>query len=143
MPLKFDSKQFAFLSKNYVARVATCGRSARPHVSPVYFANDDVSIFFATEKDTQKFRDFSENARGSIVVDDFDADWLHNRKGTATTEHAVIVSGHASIFESGSEYSSMRSKLFEKYPDYKEENWEKSASPIIKVAAARIVSWGI
>lgn len=141
--MKFDPKQLAFLSKNYVARVATCGKGMRPHVSPVYFANDSDSIFFATEKDTNKFKDISENARASIVVDDFDADWLHNRKGTNTVERAVVVNGRARIFESGDGYHSMYSKLFEKYPDYKEENWEEGVSPIIQVAATRVTSWGL
>ena len=141
--MKFDSKQLAFLSKNYIARVASCGKDMHPHVSPVYFANNADSIFFATEKDTKKFKDISENASAGVVVDDFDADWLHNKKSANTVEHAVVVSGRAMIFNRGSEYHEMYSKLFEKYPDYREENWKEGASPIIRVRAERITSWGL
>ncbi len=141
--MQFDSKQLVFLQKNYIARVASCGINGLPHVSPVYFADDKDSIFFATEKGTQKFKDISKNPKASIVVDDFDADWLHGRKGTETIEHAVVVSGSATILESGQEYHAMYSKLFEKYPDYREENWDEGATPIIKVSADKIISWGL
>jgi len=141
--MRFSSNQLRFLSKNYIARIATCNRRMQPHISPIYFANYSDSIFFATERGTRKFRDIVENGSASLVVDDFDADWLHGRKGSKTRERAVIVYGPTSIFEGGPKYHSMYLKLFSKYPDYREEDWKERESPIIKIWAEKIISWGL
>jgi uncharacterized protein len=140
---KLGKKELAFLSRSYIARVATAGKALHPHVSPVYFANSSDSIFFATEKDTRKFKDLMENAFASVVVDDYDADWMHGRSGIETVTHAVVVSGKAKIFFRGNTYHKMYQRLFEKYPDYRAEAWKEGASPIVRLSAHRALSWGL
>jgi nitroimidazol reductase NimA-like FMN-containing flavoprotein (pyridoxamine 5'-phosphate oxidase superfamily) len=141
--MKFSSKQNQFLRKSYIARVASCGKDNFPHVSPVYFANDANSIFFATEKETRKFKDISENAVMFAVVDYFDADWIHEKEGTESVTRAIVISGKSRIILKGKLYHKLYSQLFEKYPDYRKENWEEGSSPIIRINARKITSWGV
>lgn len=112
-------------------------------MSPIYFANDRKSIFFATEKGSAKFRDITHNGLASIVVDEFNVDWLEGKKGSETHESAVVVFGRATIFERGQVYRRMYSKLLAKYPDYRKSPWNEGETPIIKVEAEKIISWGI
>ncbi|MHB8701691.1 MAG: pyridoxamine 5'-phosphate oxidase family protein [Nitrososphaerales archaeon] len=144
--MRFTKKHLAFLRRNYVARIATSSGKSEPHISPIYFANDNDSVFFATETSTMKFKNLVENPVAALVVDEFDARWLHEKKSdTSTTEKALVVRGKAEIFVDGEDarYTAMYRKLFEKYPDYRNQNWRKGESPIIKVRANRISSWGI
>jgi nitroimidazol reductase NimA-like FMN-containing flavoprotein (pyridoxamine 5'-phosphate oxidase superfamily) len=133
-----------FLERSYIARIATCSRRI-PHVTPIYFASDKDSVFFATEETTRKFKDVNENDRVSLVVDEFDADWLHgDETSTKTYEKAIVISGRASIFRSGDLYVSMYKDLLRKYPDYKTENrWELGELPIIRIKISKIISWGL
>jgi nitroimidazol reductase NimA-like FMN-containing flavoprotein (pyridoxamine 5'-phosphate oxidase superfamily) len=133
-----------FLSRNYVARLATCSLEAIPHVSPIYFGCNRSSVFFATEKTTRKFRDILHNNRVSLVVDEFDADWLHNKRTNRTTEKAVVVNGLASIFSGGRTYLYMYKSLRNKYPDYRaEKSWMPGELPIIRISIDKVVSWGL
>lgn len=131
------------MARHYIARVATCSNKCVPHVVPIYFANDAHAIFFATERETVKFRNISELGSASIVVDEFYAEWASGGRRTRTKESAVVVTGRAQLFESGTEYMRMYRSLFRKYPDYREENWQPGESPIVRVYADRLVSWGI
>jgi len=140
----FLKQEMEFLRSNYIARIATCGHDLSPHVTPIYFANDRASIFFATEKNTKKYEDIMQNERVSLVVDIFDAEWLHGDKnGSKTTEKAVLVHGVALPISKGKTYNLMYGKLLDKYPDYRtSENWEKGELPIMRVAVRKITSWG-
>ena len=140
-----EDKETRFLESRYVARIATCSSSAVPHVSPIYFANDTAAIFFVTEYGTRKFKDISENKRVSLVVDEFDADWLHGISGgTETREKAVVIQGIAEIQTEGNVYVQMYQKLLEKYPDYKsDKNWKPGELPIIRVRINNVVTWGL
>jgi nitroimidazol reductase NimA-like FMN-containing flavoprotein (pyridoxamine 5'-phosphate oxidase superfamily) len=133
-----------FLSGNFIARVATCSSEAIPHISPIYFACNRTSIFFATEKTTLKFKDILDNSRVSLVVDEFDADWFHGRKTNRTREKAVVINGRASIVSEGRSYLYMYRLLRNKYPDYKaEKSWMPGELPIIRISIDKVVSWGL
>ena len=142
---KLRKEELDFLLRSSIARVATCTRSSIPHVSPIYFATDGHSVFFATDETTRKFKDVKENDRVSLVVDEFDADWLHgNKTSSKTYEKAIILSGRATIFSSGDLYVSMYRNLVRKYPDYRAGNrWELGELPIIRIEISKITSWGI
>ena len=133
-----------FLSRNYVGRLATCSLEAIPHVSPIYFACNRTSVFFATEKTTRKFRDILHNNRVSLVVDQFDAEWFHDKRTNRTIEKAVVVNGKASIFSAGKTYLHMYHSLRNKYPDYRDEkSWVLGELPIIRISIDKVVSWGL
>lgn len=145
--LNFNRNQISFLNSSYVARIATSTKKGEPYVSPIYFANDDNSIFFATESSTIKFKLISINPQVAIVIDSFDASWLHTkmRKDIFTKERAIVIRGNAKIFTDGKsrEYASMYHRLFKKYPDYREQAWKKGESPIVKVTPQKVTSWGL
>lgn len=145
--LNFNRNQISFLNSSYVARIATSTKKGEPYVSPIYFANDNNSIFFATESSTIKFKLISINPQVAIVVDSFDASWLHTKtpKDISTKERAIVIRGKAKIFADGKsrEYAAMYHRLFKKYPDYREQAWKKGESPIVKVTPQKVTSWGL
>lgn len=144
--LNFDRNQVSFLNSSYIARIATSTRTGEPYISPIYFANDGDSIFFATETSTIKFKLISLNPKVAIVIDSFDASWIHSKhKKVSTKECAIVIRGKAKIFADGKskEYAMMYHKLFRKYPDYREQAWKKGESPIVKVIPEKVTSWGI
>ncbi len=143
-PSRIPSNALKFLSMNYIARIATCSSEAIPHVSPIYFACNGASVFFATEKTTLKFKDILNNNSVSLVVDEFDADWFHGKRTDHTSEKAVIVNGRASIFFEGRTYLNMYRLLRNKYPDYKaEKSWMPGELPIIRISIEKVITWGL
>ncbi len=136
--MNFTQDQRSFLARQYVARISTATSQSIPHVSPVYFVANADSIFIATGKTTTKFKDLTENPTASIVVDEFDADWLHGGKGYASKERAIIVLGKATILEEGDDYRTLHSSFLEKYPDFKAVPTKLGKPPIIRVEAEKI-----
>ena len=142
--MRFNDAQMRFLKRLLIARVATCGSNCMPHVSPVYFSNTRSSIFFAIEKNTQKYSDLVSNPHAALVLDEFQAHWLRGSGAPDSVEKAVVIQGPAKIFGNvDRSYSFMYRKLFEKYPDYRREGWKKGESPIVNVEARKITSWGL
>lgn len=153
--MKFSPKQLSFLKEMYVARIATRSPDGALNVSPIYFANDAHSIFFATEYTSRKFKNLSLVPEAALSIDYFDASWLHTGKYNAgkikrnddlwTVERALIVRGRARIFKDGQStgYRRMYRLLFDKYPDYRKQKWKRGESPIIRISARSISSWGI
>jgi hypothetical protein len=92
-----------------------------------------------------KFRDLSENSRVSLVVDVFDADWLHGvERSSKTYEKAVVLTGIAEVHLKGDLYMNMYADLLNKYMDYYEKlHWEPGELPIIRIAIENVISWGI
>lgn len=135
--MPFSDSQLRFLAGNYVARIATSSKD-EPHVSPIYFAFDRDAIFFVTERTTSKFKDIETNPKASIVVDQFDADWLHGKKGPGTTERAIAILGRATIIKDKTLHKLMCQVFMERYPDFEEEKYPTEATPILKVRADRI-----
>jgi nitroimidazol reductase NimA-like FMN-containing flavoprotein (pyridoxamine 5'-phosphate oxidase superfamily) len=144
MSKQLSLRERKFLEANYISRIATCSAKSVPHISPIYFANDDVSVYFTTATTTQKFKNISENDRVSLVVDEYDADWLHGVEGTKTKEKAVVISGKAESHKEGELYMTMYWDLLRKYPDYRaEQHWDPGDLPIIRVSIRKVVSWGL
>lgn len=96
-----------------------------------------------------KYRDLRENPVASTVVDDFEANWLKEPEDKGahwkTKQRAVIIRGKVSIFQDGNDqyYVGMYRSLFEKYPDYRAQGWQRGEYPIIQVSAEKITSWGL
>ncbi len=145
MGTNLNSQELDFLGKNYIARLATSSLMSVPHISPIYYGNTRDLVFFTTEKGSRKLKDIEENNQVSLVVDTFDADWLHQISGTAKTyEKAVVISGRAAIHLNGSPYMEMYKELLKKYPDYQaDKHWEPGELPIVKIVISNVVSWGL
>jgi nitroimidazol reductase NimA-like FMN-containing flavoprotein (pyridoxamine 5'-phosphate oxidase superfamily) len=133
----FTESQLSFLKGKYIARIATTSND-EPHISPIYFTFDRESIFFATESSTSKFRDIVKNPKASVVVDEFDADWLHGTQGPNTTERALVVLGRAIAVNDNGVHKSLRLAFMEKYPDFRATNYPIEATAIIRVFADKI-----
>jgi nitroimidazol reductase NimA-like FMN-containing flavoprotein (pyridoxamine 5'-phosphate oxidase superfamily) len=135
--MRFSDSQLSFLKRKYIARIATVSKH-EPHISPIYFTFDRVSIFFVTEPKTMKFRDIVENPLASIVVDEFDAGWLHGKDGLRTNEKAVVILGRATIIENKRLHKRVSSTFKERYPDFQADGYPTTTTPIIRVMANRI-----
>ncbi len=145
MKRKPSETEIKFLEANYIARIATVSKNSKPHIAPIYFSNDDDSVYFTTATTTSKFRDISENPAVSLVVDVFDADWLRGTgNGSETYEKAIVISWDAEVHVSGELYMKMYDALLKKYPDYNGAlHWEPGELPIIRVSIRNTVSWGL
>ncbi len=136
MQLNLLSSDVAFIQQLPVSRVATSTRKGNPRVRPVWHVFDGTCIYFATDPGTVKLRHIRENAKLSIVFDDYDrANWSNLR--------GIRIQGNARILYNGKDYRHAHSLLKEKYPEYrtKEGGWEEGEIPIIKVIPRSFGQW--
>ena len=67
------AETLAFLQSNTMAAVSTASRGGQPELAFVYYITDeDLNFFFITRRDSQKFRNLSENWRLAAAVVDED-----------------------------------------------------------------------
>ena len=58
------------LAQPLLARIATVGKDATPHVVPVWFWWDGEAMYIETGIDFQKARNLRENSKCAVLVDD-------------------------------------------------------------------------
>jgi hypothetical protein len=58
------------LAQPLLARIATVGKDTNPHVVPVWFWWDGMTMYIETGIDFQKTRNLRENPKCAVVVDD-------------------------------------------------------------------------
>ena len=129
----------AFLRDARVARLATANRAGVPLVVPVCFAFDGERLFSAIDakpKRTRQLRrlaNIDENARVSLVVDQYDEDW--------SRLCYVIVEGAADVLTSGPEFAAAIDRLVEKYPQYRAMGLARETGTVIRITPDRILAW--
>jgi PPOX class probable F420-dependent enzyme len=93
-----------------VARLATIGEGARPHVVPISPVLDGDLLVFATDEESVKVRNLRQNPHVALVFDDYVEDWSRLR--------AVMLRGSARVLDHGPEWDRARRLLYRKYEQY-------------------------
>lgn len=102
-----------------------------PHVVPVSYVFENGAFLIAVDYETKKYRNLLGNDRVALVVD------------TASPNRAVIVQGHAEIFERGPEFRRAY-KVFHKRLSWVRANpWKEGEAPFIRIKPLTKASWGL
>lgn len=76
------------LSQPLIARLATADRNCQPHVVPVWFGWDGMSLWISSFSNTRKINDIQQNPSISVVIDQASED---------NHASAVILEGQAEL----------------------------------------------
>ncbi len=136
---KLSPSEDRFLRSARTAHLATADASGQPHVVPVCFVFNGEFIYSVLDskpkttalRQLRRVRNILANPRVSLVVDHYEEDWSRLQY--------VMVSGEASLLESGEEWGLSIVMLRQKYPQY--HRMELDQSPVIKIVPARFVPW--
>ncbi len=137
--MKTENWANEFLRKSRLAHLATSSKHGKPHVVPVCYVYDGVSIYSSIDEkpkraDPKRLRrvlNIIENPHVSMIVDQYAEDWNKLRY--------VMVQGSARIVHEGDEHRRAVSLLREKYPQYNAMKLEDR--PIIKIEPVRVAVW--
>ena len=119
-----------------VARLATVGPDARPHIVPITFAPADGSLYFAVDqkpkrtRNLQRLRNIEANPGVSVLVDHYEDDW--------SALWWVRVDGTARILEEGPEFEEAVSLLTARYEQYRSN---RPAGPVVEIKVERMTGW--
>lgn len=105
-------KMKAFLRERDLCVLATCA-GGKPHCSLMAYITDEAveTVFMATLRNTQKFRNLSENPQVSFLVDD------REREGHTRAEtRALTISGTFQPMEDSADLQSVLARMAEKHP---------------------------
>ncbi len=134
-----DEATLAFVGAARVARLATAGANARPHVVPVCFVIEGEAVYIALDEKPKRVpperlrrvRNILENPHVQLLIDHYEENWA--RLGF------VQLSGEASLLAGGPEHAAALSLLRAKYPQYKPMDLE--SRPVIRIAVTRVTTW--
>jgi PPOX class probable F420-dependent enzyme len=119
-----------------VARLATAGRDAQPHLVPVTFAVSGDLIYVAvdhkpkTTVNLRRLRNIRENPQVALLADHYQEDW--------DALWWVRVDGLAQVIDDDSAIQEPLDLLAERYPQYQEI---RPAGPVIAIEAVRWTGW--
>ncbi|HSP07993.1 MAG TPA: TIGR03668 family PPOX class F420-dependent oxidoreductase [Candidatus Dormibacteraeota bacterium] len=119
-----------------VARLATSGPDAAPHIVPVCFALDGDTVYFVVDakpkrtRDLKRLRNIAANPRVSLLVDHYEDDW-----GKLWW---VRMDGRARVLADGAESESAIKLLAMRYAPYRTS---RPAGPVVAVAIDRWTDW--
>ncbi len=131
--------QRRFLDQSRVAHLATADRQGVPHLIPVCFCLDGLSLYITvdekpkrTDIPLKRVRNIQENPAVAVTVDRWDEDW--SRLGW------IMLRGLAEILADGAEHDRAQEQLLGRYPQYQGMNL--APLPVIAVRIKRVLSWG-
>lgn len=119
-----------------VARLATTGSDAQPHVVPITFAVEGDRIYTAvdhkpkTTPNLRRLRNITENPRVALLADHYAEDWA--------TLWWVRVDGRASIVADDRMAQRHLDTLAERYEQYRHA---RPDGPVIVIDAERWTGW--
>jgi PPOX class probable F420-dependent enzyme len=131
--------QRRFLDLSRVAHLATAGRDGAPHLVPVCFCVEALSLYITvdekpkrTDIPLKRLRNIQENPAVAVTVDRWDEDW--------TRLAWIMLRGAAEILADGEEHDHAQDRLRQRYPQYR--TMELAPLPVIAVRIQRVLSWG-
>jgi PPOX class probable F420-dependent enzyme len=131
--------QRGFLDRSRVAHLATADRSGVPHLVPVCFCLDGLSVYITvdekpkrTDIPLKRVRNIRENPAVALTVDRWDEDWT--RLGW------IMLRGPAEILADGGEHDRAQGLLRGRYAQYRV--MDLAALPVIAVRIERVLAWG-
>lgn len=134
--MRIDQEQARGLfDRARVARLATTGGNAQPHVVPVTFARVDDRIVTAVDHKPKRttalrrLRNIEENPKVSLLADHYEEDWQRL--------WWVRADGLAKVDEAA-EHPELVDALVAKYPQYREQ---RPAASLIVIEVRRFSGW--
>jgi coenzyme F420-0:L-glutamate ligase / coenzyme F420-1:gamma-L-glutamate ligase len=136
----FSRDQLAFLEAQRVGRLATADRAGQPHVVPVCYACDGISLFVALDakpkrvdaRQLKRVRNILENPAVALVVDRYQEDWSQLA--------FLLIQGTAALLEPGAgEHTRVIALLRARYPQYAAMPIEQN--PAIAIRPISVVGW--
>ncbi len=128
-----------FLKRARVARLATADARGAPHLVPVCFVVDGMSLYITvdekpkrTDIPLKRLRNIQENPAVAVTVDRWDEDWSRLAW--------VMLRGKAEILAGGAEHADAQALLRGKYPQYR--TMAIDDLPVIAMRIDRVLGWG-
>ena len=128
---EFTSAERRFLEKNEIARLASISAEGMPHVVPVSYVFRDNVFLIAVDYGTKKYRNLLRNRKVALVVD------------TLSPNRAIMVQGHAVIFEKGVEFRRAYEIFHERFTWVRADPWNEGEAPFIRIKPVTKASWGL
>lgn len=130
-----------FIESQRVGRFATADAAGIPHIIPVCFACDGISIYIALDakpkrvapRQLKRIRNLLENPNVALVLDHYSEDW---------NELAyVMIRGDAALVEIGdAEHTAAIELLRDRYQQYR--TMPIHEQPVIVIRPTSVVAWG-
>jgi len=130
--VSFSQKEVEFLNGIEECRIATSHANI-PHVKPVSYLYEEGIIWIATDYDTRMYKNLQKNPKVALTID------VYKEGG----HKAVCIQGSALILESGTEFSTIYEKFYEKFSWVRNDPWGENEAPIIQIVPYHKSSWGI
>nr|WP_294545585.1 TIGR03668 family PPOX class F420-dependent oxidoreductase [uncultured Rhodopila sp.] len=131
--------QRRFVDCARVARLATADRLGAPHLVPVCFCLDEMSVYITvdekpkrTDSPLKRLRNIRENPAVAVTVDRWDEDWARLAW--------VMLRGSAEILIGGDEHDRAQAALRRRYEQYRA--MDLAPLPVIAVRIRSVLSWG-
>ena len=137
----FSEKEFAYLRKEELGRIATVSKNHNPQLTPVAFGVDRNHLYINIKHTSQKARNIKRNPNVSFLVDDA-SPWGEED----VIIRGVRITGKAELISGGELHEKGRDLIEEKYPGYeemwgvREDGWSKY---ILVITPIKINSWGL
>jgi PPOX class probable F420-dependent enzyme len=135
-PMMLSARQYAFVERRRIGRLATADAAAMPQIVPICFAIHEKTLYTALDekpkrtRDTKRLRNIRENPQVTFLADYYDEDW--SRLGW------VMLRGRAEILDRGDEFEYGCMLLRKRYGQYA----SMSLVPVIAVRISQVRSWG-
>jgi PPOX class probable F420-dependent enzyme len=120
----------------FVARLATVGADGRPHIVPISFAVDELTLYFAVDAkpkrttNLKRLRNIAANHAVSVLVDHYEDDWERL--------WWVRLDGRARIVTDGAEVQRALNLLAGRYSQYRAT---APTGPVVAVAIEDMTGW--
>ena len=131
--------QTQFLRTRRVAHLATADSNGVPHLVPVCFAVQNMSLYITVDEKPKRrdiplkrLRNIQANPQVAVTVDRWDEDW--------TRLAWVMLRGPAEILADGAEHNHAQTLLRARYPQYRA--MDLASLPVIALRISRVLSWG-
>jgi len=131
----------ARLRETRVARLATRDERGRPHVVPVCYAYDGNAFYTPLDRKPKKLggelarvRNIRANPQVALLVDHYEEDWAGL--------WYILIRGRGEILSGGEERNKAVELLRKKYPQYASRELLPQDATVIRIAPAKVVSWG-
>lgn len=131
--------QRRFLDHGRVGHLATADRGGVPHLVPVCFGLDALSLYITvdekpkrTDVPLKRIRNIQDNPAVAFTVDRWDEDW--------TRLAWIMLRGSADILAGGDEHDHAQALLRSRYGQYR--TMDLALLPVIAVRIQRVSSWG-
>jgi len=124
-----------------IGHLATADQNAYPHLIPICYSSDGVSIVSALDqkpkateiRNLKRIKNIISNPQVALLIDRYDDDWQKL--------WYILISGTATLLERGTCQKKAIELLVDKYPQY--QDMDISESPVISISPTKITSWGI